>query len=81
MLFRSQQAFLDPRRISLASEERQVGFADQLSPAAQALRRQKNIDEMNLQLASRRALTDAMFGQVRQDPFAYGNIPGYAISA
>lgn len=76
-----QQAFLDPRRIQLASEERQMGYADQLSPNAQALRRQKNLDELNFQLASRRALTDAMFGQVRQDPFAYGNIPGYATSA
>ena len=73
-----QQAFLDPRTSQLASEDRQRGMTDQLSPMAQQLRRQANIDQLNRDLASRRAVTDAMFGQIAQNPFAYGNVPGYA---
>lgn len=73
-----QQAFLDPRSSELASEDRKRAMTDQLSPMAQQLRRQANIDQLNRDLASKRALTDAMFGQVAQNPFAYGNVPGYA---
>jgi len=73
-----QQAFLDPRKSMLASEVRQRSLADELSPAAQKLRRQQNVDQLNRDLASKRAVTDAMFGQVAQNPFAYGNVPGYA---
>jgi len=73
-----QQAFLDPRKIQLASEERQRVISDSLSPGAQKLRFQQNIDSMNRSLAERRAVTDAMFGPVAQQPFQYGGMPGYA---
>lgn len=72
-----QQAFLNPRTSQLASEDRQRAMYDVLSPNAQKIRRQQNIDELNKTLATQRARTDAMFGQVRQDPFAYGNVPSY----
>jgi hypothetical protein len=73
-----QLAFLEPRKIQLASEERQRGISDSLSPGAQKLRFQQNIDSMNRSLAERRAVTDAMFGPVAQQPFQYGSMPGYA---
>jgi hypothetical protein len=73
-----QQAFLDPRKSQLTSEDRQRAISDSLSPGAQKIRWQANIDAMNRDLASRRAVTDAMFGQVAQQPFQYGNLPGYA---
>jgi len=73
-----QQAFLDPRKSQLASEDRQRAITDSLSPGAQKFRWQQNIDTMNRDLASRRAVTDAMFGQVAQQPFQYGSLPGYA---
>ena len=73
-----QQAFLDPRTSQLASEDRQRSLTDALSPKAQQLRRQQNIDQLNRDLASKRALTDAMFGRVAEAPFSYGNVPGYA---
>lgn len=73
-----QQAFLDPRKSMLASEERQRGFADQLSPKAQQLRFQQNADQLNRNLSAQRAITDAMFGRVAEAPFAYGQVPGYA---
>jgi hypothetical protein len=73
-----QQAFLDPRKSEFSSEDRQRAIADSLSPGAQKLRWQANIDAMNRDLAGRRAVTDAMFGQVAQQPFQYGNMPGYA---
>jgi len=73
-----QQAFLDPRANQLESEGRQRLMSDMLSPNAQKLRRQQNVDALNRTLVENRARTDAMFGQVRQDPFAYGNVPSYA---
>ena len=73
-----QQAFLDPRTSQFASEDRQRGITDALSPGAQKLRWQQNTDQLNRTLAEQRARTDAMFGQVAQQPFSYGNMPGYA---
>jgi len=73
-----QQAFLDPRKSVLESENRARGFADMLSPDAQKLRWQNNIDAMNRTLSEKRAVTDAMFGRVAEQPFGYGNMPGYA---
>ena len=73
-----QQAFLDPRKSQFASEDRQRGITDALSPGAQKLRWQQNTDQLNRTLAEKRAVTDAMFGPVAQQPFAYGNMPGYA---
>ena len=76
-----QQAFLDPRTSQLASEDRLRGITDALSPGAQKLRWQQNTDQLNRTLSEKRALTDAMFGQVAQQPFSYGNMPGYATSS
>jgi hypothetical protein len=73
-----QQAFLDPRTSQLSSEDRQRGITDALSPGAQKLRWQQNADQLNRTLSEQRARTDAMFGQVAQQPFSYGNMPGYA---
>lgn len=73
-----QQTFLDPRTSQLSSENRQRGITDALSPGAQKLRWQQNTDQLNRTLAEKRAVTDAMFGPVAQQPFAYGNMPGYA---
>lgn len=74
-----QQTFLDPRASVLASEDRQRGIADMLSPGAQKLRRQQNTDQLNRTLAEKRAVTDAMFGPVAERPFGYGNAPGYTV--
>ena len=73
-----QQAFLDPRTSQLSSEDRRRGITDALSPGAQKFRWQQNVDELNRTLSEKRAVTDAMFGPVAQQPFAYGNMPGYA---
>ena len=73
-----QQAFLDPRKSILESEDLVRGFSDRLSPSAQKLRWQQNIDSMNRTLSEKRAVTDAMFGRVAEQPFGYGNMPGYA---
>lgn len=76
-----QQTFLDPRASQLASEDRQRGITDALSPGAQKLRWQQNTDQLNRTLSEKRAVNDAMFGPVAERPFAYGNMPGYATSS
>lgn len=75
-----QQSYLDPKASILGQEDRLRGITTDLSPQAQKLRRQQNIDALNTQLASRRAITDAMFGRVKEDPWSYGGMPGYASS-
>jgi hypothetical protein len=72
------QAFLDPRSSQFASEDRQRGLTDQLSPNARKVDWNKHIFDLNLTLSQNRARSDAMFGLTSQNPFAYGNVPGYA---
>lgn len=76
-----QLAFLEPRKMQLASEERQRGFADSSSPAAQKLRWQFNTDKLNQTLAEQQARTDAMFGPVRENSYSYGRIPSFATTS
>jgi hypothetical protein len=76
-----QQAFLDPRKSQFGSEATQRTYADMLSPNAQKLRWQANTDQLNRTLSEKRAVTDAMFGRVAEQPFGYGNMPGYAVGS
>lgn len=73
-----QQAFLDPRKSQFGSEAAQRTLSDALSPNAQKLRWQQNTDQLNRTLSEKRAVNDAMFGRVADQPFSYGNMPGYA---
>ena len=76
-----QQAFLDPRTSQLSSEERQRGITDALSPGAQKLRWQQNTDELNRRLADKNAQLSKVFGYTADQPFSFGNMPGYAASS
>lgn len=71
-----QQAFLDPRKSQFASEEKQRGIADSLSPGAQQLRFQNKMDLIDRDTAAKTAVLDRMFG-ASQGPFSYGRMPGY----
>jgi hypothetical protein len=73
-----QQAFLDPRKSQLASEDRQRGITDALSPGAQKLRWQQNTDQLNRTLADKNAQLSKIFGYTADQPFSFGNMPGYA---
>jgi len=76
-----QQAFLDPKKMSLSSEQFNRTINDNMTPNAQKLLHMQNQDKLNQSLAERRAQTDAMFGQVTQNPFGYGQAPSYTYGA
>ena len=76
-----QLAFLEPRKIQLASQERQTGIADALSPGAQKLRWQQNADQLNRTLSEQKARADAMFGPTQENPYSYGRMPSYATTS
>jgi hypothetical protein len=76
-----QQAFLDPKKMSLSSEQFNRTVNDNMTPNAQKFLHMQNQDKLNQSLAERRAQTDAMFGQVAQNPFGYGQAPSYTYGA
>jgi hypothetical protein len=73
-----QQDIFDPKKMSLASQQFGRGVADQLDPDALKLAQTKNLFDLNKSLAEKRAVTDAMFGQVRNTPFNY-DYPSYTL--
>jgi hypothetical protein len=73
-----QQDIFDPKKMSLASQQFGRGVADQLDPDALKLAQTKNLFDLNKSLAEKRAVTDAMFGPVRNTPFNY-DYPSYTL--
>jgi hypothetical protein len=73
-----QQDIFDPKKMSLASEQFGRGVSDQLAPDALKLAQTKNLFDLNKSLAEKRAVTDAMFGPVRNTPFNY-DYPSYTM--
>jgi hypothetical protein len=76
-----QQAFLDPRKSILTAEDFNRRAAAELGPFGRKLSQQQNVAKINETIAEKRALTDAMFGEVARKPFSYGVAPGYATSS
>ena len=76
-----QLAFLEPRKIQLASQERQTGIADALSPGAQKLRWQQNADKLNYRLAEIDKQMSGLFGPIQENPYSYGRMPSYATTS
>jgi hypothetical protein len=76
-----QLAFLEPRKMQLASQERQTGIADALSPGAQKLRWQQNADKLNYRLAEIDKQMSGLFGPIQENPYSYGRMPSYATTS
>jgi hypothetical protein len=70
-----QQAFLDPRKSVLTAEDLTRRSAAELGSFGQRLRQQSNRDEIQRTLAGK---YNGAFGQVYQNPFMFGQTPGYA---
>ena len=73
-----QQDIFDPKKMSLASEQFGRRVSDELAPDALKLAQTKNLFDLNKSLAEKRAVTDAMFGPVRNTPFNY-EYPSYTM--
>jgi len=73
-----QQDIFDPKKMSLASEQFGRKVSDELAPDALKLAQTKNLFDLNKSLAEKRAVTDAMFGPVRNTPFNY-DYPSYTM--
>lgn len=70
-----QQAFLDPRKSILSAEDLTRKAAAELGSFGQRLRQQEKTDEVQRTLAGK---YNGAFGQVYQNPFMFGQTPGYA---
>ena len=70
-----QQAFLDPRKSILSVEDLTRRSAAELGPFGQRLRQQANKDEIQRTLAGKYS---GAVGQIYQNPFMFGQTPGYA---
>jgi hypothetical protein len=70
-----QQAFLDPRKSILSVEDLTRRSAAELGSFGQRLRQQSNRDEIQRTLAGKYS---GAVGQIYQNPFMFGQTPGYA---
>jgi hypothetical protein len=73
-----QQGFLDPRKSILGAEDYTRRAAAELSPFGQKLAQQAQSAGIQNTLAGK---YNGMFGQINQNPFMFGQKPGYTTSS